>query len=149
MKMIYSFLLIFSFLMLSSQNITTIRKNYQKAVSDKQACREMLAQFENKRNEGLELAYQGAFQAIWAKHTNNPFEKLSTFKKGKSNIEKALKQNPDQIESIFLRYSIQKESPGFLGYKSNIKEDRAMLDKNVKHIDDALLKQMIIQILKS
>lgn len=149
MKLKMLFLFLFSFLMVPGQDLHTIRKNYQKAVSDKTVCKTMLSQFENKKNEGLELAYFGAFQAIWAKHTGNPFEKLSTFKKGKNNMEKAIKQDPNELEVRLLRYSIQKESPGFLGYKSNMDEDKSILTKQLKNVEDAWLKQMIIQILKT
>lgn len=149
MKLKLLFLFLFSFLMMPGQDLHTIRKNYQKAVSDKTICKTMLSQFENKKNEGLELAYLGAFQAIWAKHTVNPFEKLSTFRKGKNNIEKAIKQDTNELEIRLLRYSIQKESPGFLGYKSNMDEDKTILTKQLKNVEDAWLKQMIIQILKT
>jgi len=112
--LLFAFLISFS--MLHSQDYDAIRKNYQKAVSDKKICKEMLKHFENKSNTGLDLAYQGAFQAVWAKHAIDPFEKLTTFRKGKKNLDKAVKQNPNLIETRFLRYSIQKESPAFLGY---------------------------------
>lgn len=149
MKLQFLFLLFFPLFMMNGQDFSTIRSNYQKAVSDKKICKQMLAKFKNKNNKGLELAYYGAFQAIWAKHTNNPFEKLSTFNNGKRNIDNAVKQKPDELESRLLRYSIQKESPGFLGYKSHLSEDRQILAENVQNIDDEVLKQMIIQILNS
>ena len=141
--------IIICFSMLHSQDYDVVRINYQKAVSDKKICKEMLKHFENKNNTGLDLAYQGAFQAIWAKHAINPFEKLTTFKRGKKNLDKAVKQNPDLVETRFLRYSIQKESPAFLGYKSNIDEDKMLLNRNIKNVDDIILKQMILNILKS
>ncbi len=141
------FLLTFFFLAADGQDVPTIRKNYLKAVSDKEICREMIHSLEKKNAEGLQLAYYGAFQALWAKHSSNPLEKLSTFKKGRNNIDRAVKQEPQDLEARFLRYSIQKESPGFLGYKSNIKEDRAMLSRNINNVNDPVLKQMIIQIL--
>jgi len=149
MKLKLLFLLTFIFLSADAQDFPTIRKNYLKAVSDKKICKEMIHKLEKKNAEGLQLAYYGAFQALWAKHAGNPLEKLSTFKKGKNNIDKAVKQQPKDLEARFLRYSIQKESPGFLGYKSNVAEDRAMLSRNIENVDDPALKQMIIQILKS
>lgn len=132
----------------ASQNLDLIRKNYQKAVENKELCREMIDQFEKKNNSGIELAYFGAFQAIWAKHTSNPFEKLNTFNKAKKNIEKALQQEPKHIEAVFLRYSVQKESPSFLGYKNNIKEDENLLSENIQNINDVFLRNMITKILK-
>ena len=145
--LVSAFIVCFS--VLHAQDYDIVRKNYQKAVSDKKICKEMLKHFENKSNTGLDLAYQGAFQAVWAKHASDPFEKLTTFRKGKKNLDKAVKQNPNLIETRFLRYSIQKESPAFLGYKSNIDEDKMLLNRNIKDVDDIILKQMIIDILKS
>ena len=149
MRLKLLFLFTLSFVMMQSQDLSTIRKKYQIAATDKKTCKDMLTKFENQKNEGLNLVYFGAFQAIWAKHAISPFEKLNTFKKGKNNIDKAIKQNPNELEYRLIRYSIQKESPGFLGYKSNLNEDRSLLTKNVNNVDDMLLKQMIIQILNS
>ena len=77
--LVSAFIICFS--VLHAQDYDIVRKNYQKAVSDKKICKEMLKHFENKSNTGLDLAYQGAFQAVWAKHAIDPFEKLTTFRK--------------------------------------------------------------------
>jgi Tfp pilus assembly protein PilF len=105
----------------SAQNLDLIRKNYQKAVEDKKVCKEMIFQF----------------------------EKLNSFNKAKKNIEKALQQEPDHLETIFIRYSVQKKSPAFLGYKNNLKDDKNLLSRNIDNISNPFLKDMIIQILKS
>jgi len=67
----------------------------------------------------------------------------------KKDIEKALQQEPDHLETIFIRYSVQKESPAFLGYKNNLKDDKNLLSRNIDNISNPFLKDMIIQILKS
>jgi hypothetical protein len=134
--------------MAQRSDIDLIRKNYKKSVYNKDICKEMIQKFENNDSNGIDLAYLGAFQSIWAKHSVNPLQKLRTFNKGKNNIDKAIKQEPDQLESRLIRYSVQKESPRFLGYKKNIDEDRIFIQTNLNGVKEAVLKEMIIQILK-
>jgi hypothetical protein len=92
--------------------------------------------------KSVHLAYLGAFQAIWANHTYNPFSKLSSFNKGKNNIEKAVKADPGNVEIRMLRLSVQRKCPGFLGYDSNIKDDTAFLNENINSITSPALQKM-------
>jgi len=102
-----------------AQDLEDLRKRYRMAVSDKAVCREMIEQLGQQPESDVHLAYRGAFQTILAKHTANPLEKLSTFNKGKRNIDNAAAASPGNIEIIFIRHSVQKNAPGFLGYKDN------------------------------
>lgn len=126
-----------------------IRKNYEISVSDKKVCQSMIEQLSHHLNGNVHLAYLGAFQTIWANHTGNPFEKLKTFNKGKKNIDKAATLSPNNVEIIFIRYSIQKQSPKFLGYKDHLKEDEAYLSKTINDITDTHLKSMVQNILNN
>lgn len=130
-------------------SLEDIRKNYEISVSDKNVCQSMIEQLSHQLNDNVHLAYYGAFQTIWANHTGNPFEKLKTFKKGKKNIDKAAELSPNNVEIIFIRYSIQKQSPKFLGYKSHLKEDEVYLLKHLKDITNLHLKSMVHNILNN
>lgn len=130
-------------------SLEDIRKNYEISVSDKKVCQSMIEQLSHRLNNNVHLAYYGAFQTIWANHTGNPFEKLKTFNKGKKNIDKAALLSPNSVEIIFIRYSIQKQSPKFLGYKGHLKEDEAYLLKHIKDITNLHLKSMVHNILNN
>jgi hypothetical protein len=52
------------------------------------------------------------------------------------------------VEARLIRYTIQKQSPGFLGYRSNMNEDKQLLQDAKKTVTDPFLKEMITQILK-
>lgn len=123
-------------------DIEYLRSNYDKTISDKQLCRSLIDQLSMHTQNGVHLAYLGAFQAIWANHTYNPVSKLSSFNKGKSNIEKAVKADPGNVEIRMLRLSVQRKCPGFLGYDSNIKEDTAFLNENINSITSPALQKM-------
>ena len=129
-------------------SLEVLRTNYQLAVKDKNICSAMIQQLENNPESDVHLAYLGAFQTIWANHTFNPINKLSTFNKGKKNIDKAAKLSPNDIEIIFIRHSVQKNCPGFLGYNDNRKEDEVFLSKNRNSITSATLKNMVEKLLK-
>lgn len=148
------FTLFFSCIALSSgllnaeaQCLEDLRRNYRVAVSDMEVCREMMKQLEKQPQSNVHLAYRGAFQAIWARHTANPLEKLRIFTKGKRNIDKAASGSPGNIEIIFIRHSVQKSSPGFLGYKDNVETDSLCLSRNLNNITSPVLKKMIAQLL--
>lgn len=133
----------------NATDLETIRKNYDLAVTDKVICKEMINELSNNMGNNVYLAYLGAFQTIWANHIFNPIAKWNTFKKGKANIEKAVKQDPANVEIRFIRLSIQKNCPGFLGYNDNIKEDKLFLNIHQNSITSSTLMNMVKSLLNS
>jgi len=129
-------------------DLENIRSNYLKAIANKEICRSMIAQLSKAEISSTQLAYLGAFQTIWAKHTPNPFSKLKTFNKGKKNIDAAVRSSPSEPEIRFIRLSVQKNAPSFLGYKDHIPEDTSVIESNYKKITSALLKKMITDLMK-
>jgi hypothetical protein len=123
--------------------LDSIRANYSKAVNDKKLCQKMIANLGANSTSAVNLAYLGAYQTIWAKHVINPLSKLQTFNKGKKNIEKAVSAQPDEIEIRFIRLSVQKNCPAFLGYNTHIDEDSKILSANSKNVKSPTLKKMI------
>ena len=125
-----------------------IRVNYEKAVIDKEVCQKMIESLSANTPSATHLAYLGAFQTIWAKHSNNPITKLTSFNRGKKNIESAVNLAPDKVEIRFIRLSIQKKAPGFLGYKSKIQEDTKIIEVHKEKITSLVLKKMVDAIIK-
>lgn len=146
-------ILLISFLCFNSSINTTViddvRVVYHQLASDKNLCNELINSLEKtKNNSATHLAYLGSLQAIRANHVMNPINKLSTFNKGKRNIEMAIKMEPNNAEIRFIRLSIQKNIPAILGYKSNIKEDLEFVKKNQHQISSPVLLRNIELILK-
>ncbi len=84
-----------------------------------------------KNSNALYMAYYGAFQSLMAKHAFNPYNKLDYLKKSQQSLNKAISQNPTDAEMRFLRFSIQYYVPRFLGYSSNLEEDKKVILANV------------------
>ncbi len=145
--MLSSILLLFSF-KTKDVDLDYVRKHYVIAVADKNICETLISKLNKNRASNVHLAYLGGLQTIWANHTFNPLTKLSTFKRGKANIDKAIVNEKDNIEIRFVRLSVQKNCPRFLGYYKNIQEDESYLNKHVDKIDDHNLKELIRKLLK-
>ena len=133
----------------TSYNLDLIRANYDKVFLDRELCKKMIVELDReKNNSATYLGYLGGLQTILANHVFSPISKWNTFKKGKGNIEKAIKIEPNNVELRFIRLSIQKNIPSFLGYKSNIDEDIEFIKKNRNQICIEILNNNIEMLLK-
>lgn len=140
--------LFISSLMFSQIPLEELRIDFEKSINDKKICKKNLENLEKIANKSdVYLAYYGAFQTINANHVINPINKLSYFNKGKNNLEKAINKNSNDIDSRFLRYSIQKNCPKFLGYRTHLEEDLKFLKENLEKVTSQQLRKMIINIL--
>jgi len=125
-----------------------VRSNYNKAVADKDLCASMIKDLQKYDNESIALAYLGGLETVWAKHVLNPISKLKTFNKGKRKIEQAVQKEPENIEIRFIRLSVQKHAPSFLGYNKNIKEDLFFIQTNRQEIKSQILLNNVDKLLK-
>lgn len=133
----------------NNSDLNEVRSSYSKAVLDKKLCKKMIEELElSKEKTVIDLAYLGAYQTIWANHVFNPLSKLATFRKGKNNIELAISKEPENVEIRYIRFSVQKNAPSFLGYNNNLKEDRDFLVKNKKNINSDFVQKNIETLLK-
>lgn len=120
------------------------RELYVKAESDQRYAEELLELSGNQKDAAVIFqGYHGAANMMIAKHVGNPFSKLSYFKNGKKILEEAIQADKENIELRFLRFSVQSEAPGFLGYRDAVEEDKKLLLQGLNELEDPRLKQMI------
>lgn len=150
MKMLAGALLVLSAILSKPKDIDLerVRKNFGLAVADKAICETMLVELRKDHPNSLNLAYLGGFQTIWAKHVFNPVTKMETFKKGKGNIDQAVKKDSLNVEIRFIRFSIQTNCPWFLPYHQQEKEDKSFLMANRRQVNSPSLNKLIDDILK-
>ncbi|MEX2596552.1 MAG: hypothetical protein WEC59_06425 [Salibacteraceae bacterium] len=77
----------------------------------------------NANPTNFHSAYLGAAKTLMAENSVSPFAKLSLFNDGKTLIEEAINEQPDEAEFRYLRFLVQFKAPAFLGYNHNIKSD--------------------------
>ena len=148
-KLISFFLLLCSFLSYGN-DIEKIREIYFFSDKDENICDSISLLLKNMNSENnLVLAYNGANTLLYCTKTNNVFKKFSYFEKGKYMIEQAIKNEPKNVEITFLRYINQKNTPWYLNYKKNIKEDYKFIMQNINIINDQKFRNKVIETLKT
>lgn len=111
-----------------SQELPDIREQYFSATKSKETAEKFYAVMSkcNKDTKTL-LAYEGAAIALKSKYTGNLKAKKGLFIEGVTQIEKAIKSDPNNAEIRLIRLSIQENTPKLLKYKANIEEDKKLL----------------------
>ena len=150
MKKIIIFILLANINYVFSQDVKHLRKLYLTSYNNKSTC-DSLSSYLNlfdKKNNTID-AYIGANNLLISKFSKNIVKKFKYFEEGKNLIEQAIKNDPKNIEIIFIRYLNQINCPWFLNYNQNLGEDRDFLIKNFNLINDPYFKNIIQKILKN
>lgn len=150
MRLILTILLLILSQYMYSSDILKTRELYSIASLSENNCEKFgESLYKNLAKSSITRGYKGCYLMIKCKFTINPFKKISYFNKGKSKIEKAIKDNPSSLEVRLLRYSIQKKLPRLLLYFKEIEEDYDFIINNINTIKDDKTKEFIIQSLKA
>lgn len=142
------------FLMISSQvsaqdlNLLKIRKEYSLAVKDEDICENNLNVLRAKAKATTDKGYLAVYEMVYAKHMGNPFKKIGQFKKGKNLLESLIKQNPNNVELRFIRWSVQIHAPSILNYSGDINEDKKYIVANLNTLQPHDAKEIIYKYIK-
>ncbi|MFN6945447.1 MAG: hypothetical protein ACK4ND_10905 [Cytophagaceae bacterium] len=113
-------------------SLQQVRETFAKAVEDVSENKKLLTSLEHVNvSQPVLLAYKGAAVALMAKHSYNPYAKLSFLSKSQKILEEAVTASPKDIEIRFLRFSIEHYVPSFLGYSKHLEEDRLAIVENI------------------
>ncbi len=105
-----------------------LRLNYVKALDDKAlASRQLDLLKEMPAKPAIFSAYEGAFEALMAKHSWNPYKKLAHLNRSQKILSQAIEATPRNIEMRFLRFSIQYYLPKFLGQSNDLQTDKSVM----------------------
>ena len=78
-------------------------------------------------DQAILRGYKAMASIMMCKHIKNPFNKISYFSEGKTELDKAIASDPKNPELIFLRFATQCNTPKFLGYNNQITSDKIFL----------------------
>lgn len=141
-------LIILSILSLPADTLLSIRAMYHSAIDSEASAVKLDAYLKNLPSDNaMVLGYTGANKMLLAKYAILPSQKYALFSEGRQKLDKAIAADPANLELRYIRYSIQLNSPGFLGYNKDIKTDRAALISGAAAIADHELKVKIISFL--
>lgn len=125
--------------------VSEARSLFKSAAFDQQACTSLVYGLKNatEQTHPTLTAYKACGLMMYAKYLLNPLDKLSSFSKGKSLLEKCVHKEPKSLEIRFLRLAMQSKSPSFLGYSDEIEKDKVFIVKHFKSVDDEELKSLM------
>ena len=75
----------------------------------------------------LMIAYLGTLEALKAKHSWNPYNKIKFVALSQKTMKSAVSRDPANLEIRFMRFSIQHYTPSFLGFSKDLDEDRKVI----------------------
>lgn len=125
-------------------DITEIRKLYPGSAKTEESAKAFHDKLESVNqtdaNKAL-VAYKGASETLLSKFANTLGKKTKHMKAGANLIDAAAAADPDNIEIRMIRLSVQESVPKIVGYKKNMKEDKAFIAANYAKSGD--LKEYI------
>jgi hypothetical protein len=136
-------------------NLHTIRKLLITALSSSKITDSLYTNLGNIKNRSsLINGYMGTLQALKAKHTWNPYYKIKYLNDAEKTFKIAVTGDPTNIEIRFMRFSVEHNVPGFLGYTKNLVADRIEIIKQIERAhyasaDAALVKTIITFLIDS
>lgn len=133
---------------LQAQDLNDVRKDFNKGVKDSDLCEKYYIYLKENAKSELEKGYEAAFQMFMAKHIKNPIRKMSYFNRGKKLLESQIDLDSNNVELRFIRLCIQYHIPKYLGYKSNIEDDKKFLLDNLFSLRDEDTKRILYVYLK-
>ncbi|MBX3045024.1 MAG: hypothetical protein KIT33_09260 [Candidatus Kapabacteria bacterium] len=121
-----------------SANMNSARLLFYGAVEDEDKLEQAIKEFEqiiasNPKMEGVATTYIGSLIMLKGKHAFWPHKKVAFVNEGLEVMDKGLKIDPNNIESLFIYGSTCYYLPSFLG-KSKLAKEK--LRKLVEIIDD-------------
>jgi hypothetical protein len=84
------------------------------------------------------IAYNCTGKLMLLEYYSNPIEKYRIFKKNTAQLDSIVRANPKLIEIRLLRYVVQKNSPNFLRYNSNIGNDLMLIKSHLFKVNENL-----------
>jgi len=102
----------------------------------------------------LIVAYMGTLEALKAKHSWNPYNKIKFVSLSQKTMRKAVERDPNNLEIRFMRFTIQHYTPSFLGFSKDLDEDRKVIVRQFKNrkfglADTPLIRNIAAFMIKS
>lgn len=124
--------------------IQDYRNLFNTAHSSENDCKKLLELSIND-DTALGRAYFYSASMMNTRFIHNPFKKMSEFNNFKNKFEDLISENFETVELHFIRYTIQKNIPKFIGYYKNIDADRKIvIDFLINGTDSELKKHCMV-----
>jgi hypothetical protein len=147
-------LLLASLLQVKGQN-AAIRKQLVIALKNSEVTDSLFKVLDAQQHKnGLTTGYIATLHALKAVHSWNPYNKIKYLNRAERDYKQAVTIDPHNMEIRFMRFSVEHNVPGWLGYNKNLDDDRKTIiqqlhKKNYTHADHDLVVTIIKFLLES
>lgn len=145
-----------SFSMLNQKtDISELRKQMLRAINSPKVTDSLYNNLQKTNQKvPLVMAYFGALEALKAKDSWNPYNKIKFLNLSNKTVLQAVNASPNDIEIRFVRFSIQTNLPHFLGLNKDLDADKNQIlhqlkQKNYGSADKIFVQNMIKFLLNS
>ncbi len=145
-----------SFSMLNQKtDISELRKQMLRAINSPKVTDSLYSNLQKTNQKvPLVMAYFGALEALKAKDSWNPYNKIKFLNLSNKTILQAVNASPNDMEIRFIRFSIQTNLPHFLGLNKDLDSDKNQIlhqlkQKNYGSADKVFVQNMIKFLLNS
>ncbi|MFF5383847.1 hypothetical protein [Pedobacter suwonensis] len=119
---------------LSTQEIATLKANMVKAVENAKLTDSLFDRLNKLPNKtALVTGYLGTLEALKAKHSWNPYNKIKYVGRSLKTMQKAIDMDGENMEIRFMRFSIEFYTPSFLGFSKDLAVDKKEIVKHYQN----------------
>ncbi|WP_316830873.1 hypothetical protein [Pedobacter aquatilis] len=131
---------------LSPKEISVLKTDLIKAVESSKLTDSVYTKLNKLPNKtALITAYCGTLEALKAKHSWNPYNKIKYVKVSLRTMQKAIDMDKENMEIRFMRFSIEHYTPGFLGFSKDLPVDRKEIIKHYENRNFGLADEELIK----
>ncbi|RZK21043.1 MAG: hypothetical protein EOO86_02555 [Pedobacter sp.] len=131
---------------LSPKEISVLKADLVKAVESSRLTDSLYKKLSKLPNKTpLITAYTGTLEALKAKHSWNPYNKIKYVKVSLKTIQRAIDSDKENMEIRFMRFSIEHYTPGFLGFSKDLDLDRKEIIKHYQNQNFGIADNILIK----
>lgn len=131
---------------LSPKEISVLKADLVKAVASSKLTDSLYTKLLKLPNKTpLITAYAGTLEALKAKHSWNPYNKIQYVKVSLKTLQRAIDADKENLEIRFMRFSIEHYTPGFLGFSKDLELDRKEIIKHYQNQNFGIADNILIK----
>lgn len=136
-----------SFSMLNQKtDISELRKQMLRAINSPKVTDSLYNNLQKTNQKvPLVMAYFGALEALKAKDSWNPYNKIKFLNLSNKTVLQAINASPNDMEIRFVRFSIQTNLPHFLGLNKDLDSDKNQILHQLKQKNYGLADKVFVQ----
>ncbi|QIL39985.1 hypothetical protein G7074_12350 [Pedobacter sp. HDW13] len=131
---------------LSPKEIAVLKANMVKAIESSKLTDSLFKRLNKLPNKtALVTGYTGTLEALKAKHSWNPYNKIKFVSRSLKTMKKAIDMDKEDMEIRFMRFSIEFYTPSFLGFSKDLAEDKKEIVKHYQNGNFGLADEELVR----